>query len=209
MYEPLDDEPFNDEPLNRVQFLNMGAFVEGGVILLALFLAWVFDVDWQAFLHWDMKAAAWSMGGLLPMLLLFFFLHRFPIGSMLKVKRFLIDVLGPSLSTCRWYELLILAGLAGLSEELLFRGVLQPWFENIGGETAGHSLGVIGSNILFGLVHAVTITYAILASLMGIYLSLLLDISGERNLIIPVIVHALYDFVAFLVISKTYRNEQL
>ncbi len=195
-------------PHDRIQFLNMGAVVEGGVILLALFLAWVLGVDWNSFILWNWAGAAWSMGGLLPMLILFFVLHRFPIGSMLKVKRFLIDVLGPSLSSCRWYELLLLALLAGFSEELLFRGVLQPWLERIGGETAGYSVGIIGTNILFGLVHAVTTTYAIMAALLGSYLSYLFDASGERNLTIPIILHALYDFIAFLVIRKTYRDEQ-
>ena len=195
-------------PHDRVQFLNLGALVEGGVISLALFLAWVFHVDWQSLLHWNLKGVAWSLAGLIPMLALFFVMHRFPIGSMLKVKRFLIDVMGPSLSACKWYDLMILAGLAGFSEELLFRGVLQPWIEQFWGGTTGYVMGIIIVSILFGIVHAVTLTYAILAALMGAYLSWLLDFSGERNLVIPMLVHTLYDFVAFLVIRITYREEQ-
>ena len=197
------------DPNNRVQFLNMGAFVEGGVILIALFLAWVLDVEWIKFLHWNGQGTIYGIVGLVPMLLLFFVLHWFPFGSLLKVKRFLIDVMGPSLAACYWFELLLLAALAGFSEELLFRGILQPWLERVGGETAGYSLGIIGSNILFGIVHAVTTTYAILAAIMGAYLGLLFDISGERNLTIPIITHAVYDFIAFLVIRKTYCDEQL
>ena len=114
------------DPNNRVQFLNMGAFVEGGVILIALFLAWVLDVEWIQFLHWNGQGTIYGIVGLLPMLLLFFVLHRFPFGSLLKVKRFLIDVMGPSLAACYWFELLLLAALAGLAKSYFFAASYNP-----------------------------------------------------------------------------------
>jgi uncharacterized protein len=33
-----------------------------------------------------------------------------------------------------------------------------------------------------------------------------LDYGGERNLWVPVIIHGLYDFMAFLVIMKGYKE---
>ena len=65
--------------------------------------------------------------------------------------------------------------------------------------------GLIGSNIIFGLVHAVTPLYAVLAALVGIYLGLSLDYGGDRNLLIPVIIHGLYDFLAFVALMRVYR----
>jgi len=100
---------------------------------------------------------------------------------------------------------LILASIAGLSEELLFRGVIQPWIESSCGLTAG----LIGSNIIFGLAHAVTPLYAVLAALVGMYLSLSMDYGGDRNLLLPVVIHGLYDFLAFIALIRSYRTNRL
>ena len=69
----------------------------------------------------------------------------------------------------------------------------------------GVTAGLIGSNILFGLVHAITPLYTVLATLVGIYLGLALDIGGDRNLLTPIIIHGLYDFLAFLALMRSYR----
>jgi membrane protease YdiL (CAAX protease family) len=100
-----------------------------------------------------------------------------------------------------WTDLLILAAIAGVSEELLFRGVIQPWIET----SWGISAGLILSNIVFGLVHAVTPLYAVLAALVGVYLGLSLDYGGERNLLTPIIIHGFYDFLAFVALMRAYR----
>jgi membrane protease YdiL (CAAX protease family) len=95
----------------------------------------------------------------------------------------------------------MLAAIAGVSEELLFRGVIQPWIESSWGMAAG----LIVSNIVFGLVHAVTPLYALLAALVGIYLGLSLDYGGDRNLLTPIIIHGGYDFLAFVALMRVYR----
>jgi hypothetical protein len=92
--------------------------------------------------------------------------------------------------------------VAGISEEILFRGVIQPWLEVSWGLTAGLLL----SNVLFGLVHSVTPLYSVLAGLVGIYLGVMMDIQGDRNLLTPIIIHALYDFLAFLALMRAYRS---
>ena len=95
----------------------------------------------------------------------------------------------------------MLAAIAGISEEVLFRGVIQPWLETAWGASAG----LIASNIIFGLVHAITPLYTVLATLVGIFLGLALDYGGERNLLIPIIIHGLYDFLAFMFLMRSYR----
>ena len=47
---------------------------------------------------------------------------------------------------------------------------------------------------------------AVLATAVGIYLGLSLDYGGGRNLLIPIIIHAAYDFLAFVLIMKAYRE---
>ena len=111
-----------------------------------------------------------------------------------QIKQFLSEALGPSLVACRWYDLLLVAAVAGLSEELLFRGVLHPL------------MGPIWSNVLFGLVHFITPAYAMLAGILGGYLGWLFQAS--ENILAPIIAHGLYDFLAFLAVAREFRNAQ-
>jgi membrane protease YdiL (CAAX protease family) len=129
-------------------------------------------------------------------------MQQLPYPPLQKIRSLLLETLGARLYRQHWTDLLILASIAGFSEELLFRGALQPWLENAWNPTTG----LIASNLIFALVHAVTPLYAVLAMLMGLYLGTSLDYSGERNLLIPIVIHALYDFVAFFVILRNYRN---
>lgn len=79
---------------------------------------------------------------------------------------------------------------AGISEELLFRGVLQTWI-------AGYSpiiVAIVLSNIAFGLLHMRTALYAIIAGLVGAYLGTLYAMTD--NLLTPMVAHAFYDAVA-------------
>jgi hypothetical protein len=84
----------------------------------------------------------------------------------------------------------ILAVGAGISEEILFRGVLQTWMTG----PMPVWQAILFTNLIFGALHARTVFYAVAAGLVGVYLGLLLEVSG--NLIAPMIAHALYDVVA-------------
>ena len=68
--------------------------------------------------------------------------------------------------------------------------------------------GLIISNLLFGLAHFVTPLYALMAAILGVYLGLLLNLTGAPNVLIPMLTHALYDFVAFMVIKKEYESDK-
>jgi membrane protease YdiL (CAAX protease family) len=138
------------------------------------------------------------------MFLLFLVAQRIEFGPVKRIQRFLQEALAPPLAACRWYDLILLAAMAGIAEEALFRGLLQIWIEQWARSQIG---GLIGSNILFGLAHSVSMTYAGLAGVMGVYLGWLFDATGERNLLTPIITHALYDYLAFLVVVRTYRRE--
>jgi membrane protease YdiL (CAAX protease family) len=58
-------------------------------------------------------------------------------------------------------------------------------------------IGVLAASLLFGLLHAITFTYAVLAALMGAYLGLVFAYA-DHNLLVIVVTHALYDFVVLL-----------
>lgn len=68
--------------------------------------------------------------------------------------------------------------------------------------------GLFFSNMIFALLHWITPMYALLAGICGIYLGLLLDFGQDRNLISPILAHALYDLIAFFVVASAWRREQ-
>jgi membrane protease YdiL (CAAX protease family) len=189
------------ESANRRQFLTLATMLEGGLIALALALGWLAGIRLPEALDWHWQAVAGGAAAAMPMFALFVLSQRYPIGALGQIKRFLVEALGPSLAACRWYDLVYLALSAGIGEELFFRGVLQPWFGQW-----GPAAGLIGSNIVFGLAHLITPLYAILAGVTGVYLGLLLDVTGRPNLVVPIVTHALYDYLAFLVVVRAYRQ---
>jgi membrane protease YdiL (CAAX protease family) len=86
-------------------------------------------------------------------------------------------------------DLLAIATLAGVGEEMLFRGV----FQGVLSRWAGVGVGLTLASALFGVLHAITFTYAVLAALAGAFLGALWLWTG--NLLTPIIVHTLYDFL--------------
>jgi membrane protease YdiL (CAAX protease family) len=88
------------------------------------------------------------------------------------------------------FQLAVLAAGAGIGEEALFRGWLQPALA----DATSPALGLVLASLLFGLAHALTALYAVLATLIGLYLGLLDLATG--NLLVPILVHSVYDFIA-------------
>jgi membrane protease YdiL (CAAX protease family) len=101
---------------------------------------------------------------------------------------------------------LILGLAAGIGEELLFRGVLQYQLS----ESLDSSAALAISSIIFGLLHAVTPLYALLATLASLYFGWLYLMSD--NLVVPIATHAFYDFVALMcahyTVTKMSTKEQ-
>ena len=190
--------------INPSDFFSKACAFEAILILLAVVLGWVANIDPFAYLHFSESAIAYGVVGTMPLFLLFLTMEQMQTESTIKIKNMLFETLGPGLYHRHWTDLLILASIAGLSEELLFRGVIQPWIES----SWGMATGLIASNIIFGLAHAVTPLYAVLATLVGIYLSLSMDY-GDRNLLLPIVIHGFYDFLAFVALMRAYRASHI
>lgn len=171
------------------------------MVLAALVLAWLVGVDLWAFVRFDARSLWQSLLAVLPLLVFFAVTYRWPCGPLKRIKQLLLEVLGPSLAACRWYDLPLLAGLAGLGEELLFRGVIQLGIA----QGTSPAIGLVVASVIFGVAHAVTPTYAVLAGMMGLYLGGLLQLEATPNLLPPILVHALYDLAAFLILRRDYR----
>lgn len=189
------------DPLDRRQFLNLAALAEGGCFVLALGLGWLADIDPLGTIRWTWTAVLWGVAATAPMLLLFEVIRRVPVRALQEIERLLVEMIGPSLAACTVPDLIMLAAAAGVCEEALFRGLLQPW---IGG--GSFWWGLILSNVIFGIAHLITPLYGVLAMLIGVYLGLLWHYTQPPNLLAPIVAHGLYDFVAFLMIAGMYRR---
>jgi uncharacterized protein len=183
---------------------------EGSLGLLALGLAWLTGIPlgpWGGdarqvsgdFAPW-LSAVAWGVAGTVPLLGLLLFVEWLPLRFLRELGTLVQQKLGPLLQSASWWQLGLLSLLAGVGEELLFRGWLQfgvgQWLFGSPSSIGGLLLGAL----LFGVCHAVTRTYAVVAGLVGLYLGLLQIVSG--HLLAPMIAHAGYDFIALLYLLK-------
>ena len=192
------------DPIDPSAFFRLATWFEGSLVAIAAVIGWLGGLSpWQD-LKLDPLGLGLGLAGTLPLYLMFLVTYRAPLRPLQQIHDFLVERMGPLLNACGKPQLAYLALLAGFTEETLFRGVLQPLMELHWGWAGG----LIASNVMFALAHAITRTYALLAGLTGIYLGLVLDLTGERNLLIPMAVHALYDFLAFLAVAETYRRNR-
>ena len=196
MFEP-------GEPIDRAEFLNFAVVFEGGLMLAAFLVGYFINVNPVLQLEFEWSALVLGVAATMPLLAVFSVTWRLKVASLLRIRRFLVDVLGPCLAACRHIDLILLAVLAGVCEELAFRGFLQQWLSQ-----SGAMMGLIVSNIVFGLVHAVTPFYAVAAMVIGVYLGMISQLSESNNLLVPITTHALYDYIAFLVVVSSWRAEQ-
>ncbi len=141
-------------------------------------------------LRFDPRALGTGIVATLPLLPCFVALwrHRRPeLGEIREtLERLLPRLLGGPDAT-RWLRVLAVSIAAGVGEEILFRGFVQGWLEH----ALGSAGGIIVASTVFGLAHAISPAYAVIAAVMGLYLGCVWRISG--NLLVPITVHAAYD----------------
>ncbi len=184
------------------QVVRLAILVEGGLVVLAWVLGWFLSQPPLAHFHWDGADGVLGIAGSVPMLVMFLALLRWPVRALVELRQFLQTFIPPLFGRCTLIQLGIIALLAGLGEEMLFRGVFQGAISR----WLGPAVGLGAASALFGLIHFITPTYALIATLMGVYLGWLWQVSG--NLLVPIVTHAVYDFVA-LVYFLRFANGKL
>ena len=187
-------------------FALIAAAFEGSLVAVAIALGWLLGRPPLVTFRFDLYDALLGLAATLPPLGVFWLCLKLPIGPLRTITRFLDEMLVPMFRDCGVVQLAILAALAGLGEEMLFRGIVQATAAAWIGGPHGLVLGLLIAAVLFGLLHAVTPTYAVLAGLIGLYLGWLWLAVG--NLLAPIVVHALYDFVVLTYLVKV-RGEGL
>ena len=168
---------------------------------MAIGLGWLLGTPPLATLfHFDGRDALLGFAAALPPLGLFWFCLVCPWRPFAETAKITVETLVPLFRRCGLAQLAIIAALAGLGEETLFRGVIQAGTaQEIGGHY-GAWLALLAAAILFGLLHLITPTYGVLAGLIGLYLGWLWLVSG--NLLTPIVTHGAYDFLALVYLAK-------
>ena len=88
--------------------------------------------------------------------------------------------------------------MAGVGEEILFRGILQESiYEQHWTTNYDTIISIVLSSIVFGLVHAVTPLYVVFATIASLYFGTLYALCNG-DLTIPILCHSLYDIGALL-----------
>ena len=183
----------------------VAAVFEGSLAVSAVGLGWLLGQRPLASLTWDCTAAGWGLAATLPLLAMLWACVKCPWRPLRRIVEVLDESIVPLLGHCRAIDLALIAALAGLGEELLFRGVIQAAVGDwIGGE-AGQWIALAVAAVLFALAHSITVMYLVLAGLIGLYLGGLWLATG--NLLVPIIAHAVYDFVALVYFVKIRKKK--
>jgi membrane protease YdiL (CAAX protease family) len=183
-------------------FLRLALTGEAGLLLLAWGLGRWLGISPLQQLHFDLGALLGGVAATAPLLLALAWMLAARSGPVHQLVSFVLEHLGPLVAALSVSQLALLAALAGISEEVLFRGVVQVALARVLPEPGA----LLTASVLFGLVHLATKAYAILAGLMGLYLGALLLLQG--SLVAPIITHALYDFIALIYVAQRYRNSR-
>jgi len=190
-------DPGGDDPIPEPSPAVALGLVQAALVLAAFPAGSLLGQPPLATLTWEWAGLGWGVVAALPMVGVFFLLYHVPFGPFGPVRRFTEEVLVPILRRCSVFELFALALLAGVGEELLFRGVVQAALTR----EVGLAWGVALASILFGLMHPFTLGYVLLTTLFGAYLGLAWVWTG--NLLVPVVAHFLYDLVAMVYLTRT------
>lgn len=179
--------------MSRNRFLYLAVAVQGGVLLLAWLAGYTLGISPLKLVRWNSTDLVAGLLAVLPMLVV----YRLSPG----LRQQAIDSLGDSFGRCRWYDLGMLAVLAGVGEELLFRGILYEGLLPL-----NFWVAVLVSNLAFGLLHAVSWNYFLTTTMIGLGMHALAGLSEPRNLLAPMVAHSVYDLVAFFLLRREYRS---
>ena len=186
-------------------------FFEGALALIALVVGWLLGHYPQSLVtqfgtsgsHW-LAGLAWGVAATVPMLAGLLLIEILPLEPLRRLDAVVQRRLVPLFRGASLVELGLVASMAGLGEELLFRGLLQDGLAQWLGGPAGEWIAIGMASLLFGICHWVSRTYAALATLVGIYLGCVWLATG--NLLAPIVAHALYDFVALVYLVRFRSN---
>lgn len=186
---------------SRVQLLKLAIIFQGGLLLAALVWGEWLALSWENHFTWNQESLLAGLIATVPLTLFLYLSLYVRWEPFLELKDLLLRRMGPLFAQLSIVDIVLISLLAGVSEEVFFRGALQFACSGWGFWPA-----VVATSLVFGLCHALSAVYFVMATLAGFYLSLVAG-REEQNLVPAIVAHAAYDFLALLVIVRRARQE--
>jgi membrane protease YdiL (CAAX protease family) len=191
-------KPETNQP--RAQTVAFAMLFEVGLGFAGVIVAALGRIDLKSQLVVSQGAVIRGLLACLPMLLMLLVLYHVKWRPLTELRAEVERIVGELFGGSSWWELALVSIAAGVGEEVLFRGALQPlaihWFS--------FWPGFILVAILFGLAHSMTKIYFVLAMVIGFYFGWLA--ARDNNLVTPIVTHAVYDFLALAIIQHRVRK---
>ncbi|WP_036480789.1 CPBP family intramembrane glutamic endopeptidase [Myxosarcina sp. GI1] len=186
------------EPLSRTQIL----VVMGVTAIILLTIVKV----WQKFssvrllpVEFNSQALLWGLGTAASIIISSSIIYRIWPAYRRSAEAYLKLIIKPLI----WGDLIWLGLLPGLSEELLFRGMMLPAF-------GFNWTALIVSSLLFGVLHlsgASQWSYVVWATVVGFVLGYCTLITG--NLLVPIIAHVITNFLSSCLWKVNYGKQAM
>lgn len=178
-------------PPDRAGLIRITLLVEGGLLAAAVATGWLLQRPFWAGASLAPGALAAGLLAGLAFLAVALIVVDGPWRVTARLRTD-IDHLMPLFRHATLPQLLLISLLAGVGEEALFRGVLQPLLADY----IGLPLALILVSLLFGLLHCISLPYVVFASVLGAAFGALY--AGTGNILVPAAAHTSYDFAALV-----------
>lgn len=181
----------------RRKILTIALLVEGITLALAVILARYFKIDLLPlsgnFIRDSLIGAA---GAFLPFCFFVFLMSEKAenISLFRSIRKVVTNDIKAIFSNAALIDIIIIALIAGVAEEMLFRGVLQVRF------------GIVAASIVFGLMHFISPAYVIITAVMGLYIGAFYYFS--KSLLVPIQIHFLYDLAALIYLKYLVADKE-
>jgi membrane protease YdiL (CAAX protease family) len=185
---------------SRTNGFAMAVVVEGGLALAALGIAAFFRIPLRdqlvsSTIPWHLRVVRGVLVTI-PMLAAFWWLVHSSRTTLRELRQQVEWLIREMFPTSSIPQFALVAILAGVGEELLFRGALQTLI----GRWTTPVFGLVITSVLFGLAHALSKLYFVFATVIGLCFGWL--VLRYNDLVTPMVAHSLYDFIALVYLSK-------
>jgi hypothetical protein len=186
--------------LQRSTSFVVGVLFEAALLLVALAWGAIFGDPVFDQCRWSASGCVFGLIAAFPVFALFVWTLNSRLQCFVRHRQVLDSVIPKMFADWSLWQLAAISLCAGICEEALFRGAIQSSLTG----RVGLAASVILVSLLFGALHLLSWTYGVIAGLIGAYLGWLLVASG--NLLVPMLTHAFYDFLALLYYLKIHRR---
>ncbi len=196
----MDDAPH--ESMGGPSFVPWALMVEASLIGVALVLGWVLGQPPLSAFSFSIEAVAWGAVATVPMLLLLLLIRAVAWRPLVRLRIVVDRKVTPLFDGWSVWDLASLSLIAGVAEEMLFRGVIQDAIAT----GTGPFVALAIASAIFGMLHAITPGYAVIATLLGLWLGAVYLYT--ENLLAAMFAHALYDFLALVILLRLSHRRQ-